>query len=419
MMQLLKEGYKGYQNKKGSEGIEALLAETGGQGNVPPLSAAQQGNLQRQNDPLQQLLNGASGAPIQQSHLPPPGAPDPRLQALIAQTEAIKKAKGGAAAFDYLAGAMNPAQADTRALEHNRAQQSELTLEQMQQQNDAFNQLQGMVGQNPRFSNPVTQAALRTQTPSAAGASVLSASGIGGKGNSGIGQVSPNQYTPESLQAFYESRAQGTPDYSLLKRPDAIKDIAGIDYYTNPLTGKLEAVIPPDQQLKNLEATGAADASGTALNKTYFDLSKGHTTRLQSIENLTKLENAIASGSLGTGVLEGRVQLPNAQKEMLYSEALKAARAWLKASGETRTTDTDVKQAMEALFGATRTEEFNIHTIQQIRAVMEQTEAQYELLSKMRQAQGLSVLDNTGGGSTTPSSTSAPDRTAILKKYGL
>ena len=193
---------KGKANARGEESLEAEIKRILAQSAATAPSQQQQAQMQRQSDPLQQLLGGIPENP-QQSPLGT-GQPTQQQQNQIAAARALQNAKQGTSGLEYLLGVTDPmAQAQLAAkqqgnrqalLDYSRDQQAQRMKEQQQ---NAYELLVGdMPAEQQNLYNaagPVsgTDALLDLQNPS--------------NTTSPFGQVSPNQFTADSLGTFQQT----------------------------------------------------------------------------------------------------------------------------------------------------------------------------------------------------------------------
>lgn len=373
------------KDQKGAAGLEQLAQQmTAGQGQDMP-SAQQAGAMSRAADPLAQLLGGQQGPAPQQSAIPTQQI-DPAQQQAIARAQALQAAQGGSSGIEQLLGETDPLRQQKLEAGDQNIARSGFDLQQLIKQGAAADQLGDLATTLPNMENadPEALKALIQANPKTAPAELLRNLNRGSRDIRGIGNVSPNQYTPESVERFRE-----TGNYADLQKAPNVEEIGGIKYSRNPITGQLQSL--GVDQLGNISATEDAAKSG-ALNATMFkDLDAGRVGRSTSLKNLTDLKTAIESGELGTGVIEGRAQLPNEMKELLVSEQTKAAREALKEAGEIRPTDADVTQMREAMFGPANTEAFNIRSLDAAIKYNQDQEAKYQNLLKYRTRRGLSM----------------------------
>lgn len=377
------------QGKAGAgldEMIRNLLAQVG-----PAPSGAQQQEQQRQLDPLMQMLGGTAPNPA----MSPigTGLPDPQTQKMIDRARSIQTGKSNVDAFDYLQQATDPATYDERMLTTQKREAGALSAEQAQARHQAHlnmvNSLSGDPNLPAALSTPGAGDALGAMTSNTAGTTYLDAMNpLSGRTGGGVSNVSPNQFTPDSIKAFMDSGARGGRDYSLLEKAPTTTVIGGITYDRNPITGELQT--PPGvDQLSNIVATEDAQKTGAANATLFTKLDMDRIPRLNSIKNLSDIRASIEADETQTGMIEGRVALPTEIRELIFSEQMKAARAALSAAGETRTTDADVEQMRQAMFGTERTEDFNIRQLNQMIELNDDNERKYQQLLNYRQGANL------------------------------
>ena len=139
--------------------------------------------------------------------------------------------------------------------------------------------------------------------------------------------------------------------------------------------------------------------------KRIADLHQSATSRQGSLKNAQRFRQLIADGKLATGSADkwaGMIPGVWTENQQLNEEfnafAETAARQALKAAGETRPTDADVKGMKEAMFGVGRDEQTNLNLLDDYIGMMQKDENEY------RSARGLEPLPMPGaaGGDLPP-----------------
>ncbi len=144
------------KTRKGAESLEALLERALGNTGPSP-SPQQQQELQRQLDPMLQMLSGGQQQPNPQQSPIPTGQPDQGLQDIAARSRAIQEAKGGTSGLDNYLSQTDPMYAAQLKAQQQGNQAAAYDFDRAQQlamQDDAEADAWQQVLANPSLSKP-------------------------------------------------------------------------------------------------------------------------------------------------------------------------------------------------------------------------------------------------------------------------
>jgi len=189
---------------------------------------------------------------------------------------------------------------------------------------------------------------------------------------SAIGDLYSAGFIPEAMQ-MQAALSKGKKDYTLKPGESRYsadnKLIASSNAPVPPSFAEKEAIKSKEQRIKTLR--------------------EGATSRQGALQKAQNFRDKIAQGKMSTGAWRKFAQewIPGvwteqgALSEEFNSFAEIAARSALKASGEIRPTDADVKGMKEAMFGVGRDENVNVNLLDNAIAQMKQDEAEYQTIA--------------------------------------
>ncbi len=137
-----------------------------------------------------------------------------------------------------------------------------------------------------------------------------------------------------------------------------------------------------EQQFEATRREAEASGMGAANATRYATLSQSRGGRQLNLQEAQRLRGLLGEGELNPGQYRQLLHLVWNDADMQALDALAefAARARLKANGETRPTDADVEGMKRALFGAGRTEEFTGQSLERLIIELEGQEREYQQL---------------------------------------
>lgn len=171
--------------------------------------------------------------------------------------------------------------------------------------------------------------------------------------------------------------------YLEMKRGVSLTDLAGgkAAIYSGGMGGP-QFYSSPGQEFAANRAMQAAGKEGQLMATRHDVLSSGKQQRFENYSQALRLREKVAQKELPTGQYTGLIYkvLPQADQESLDALAEMAARARLKANGETRPTDADVLGMKRALFGSGRTDEFTVESLDRLLREIEAQEQEQQVL---------------------------------------
>jgi hypothetical protein len=205
--------------------------------------------------------------------------------------------------------------------------------------------------------------------------------------------------TPASIREWEYFNSLPEEDqqrYLQMKRGLQFQTLAGEQFMQTP--GGLEQVTTLGEEAGAAGTVAGAKAFGGSMATRYQMLNDTAPQRNENFRTAQELLTKVQEQELRTGPIVGALGkvLPSADQAKLDSLSLFITRERLRAAGESRPTDADVKQMRDALFGVRSPNDFTKDQLAMIIREMQAVDGEYRNLQRMVQPFGMSYAPNAG-----------------------